>query len=116
MDELVQKLDDEATQNFYIAKVSHSKIQEFKKQLKIKAVQSAKEKAAYLAEAINEKAGEAITINEPNEINSFPQPMYANRMLKAATGNLDADNEQAANIDFKKMKLQYEVNVVFALR
>lgn len=116
MDELVQKLDDEATQNFSISRVSHSKIQEFKKQLKIKAVQSAKEKAAYLAAAINETAGEALTINEPNEINSYPQPMFANRMMKASAETMDNGNVQAPDIDFKKMKLQYEVNVVFALK
>ncbi len=116
MDELVQKLDDEATENFFISRVSHSKLQEFKKQLKIQAVKSAREKANYLAEAINEKAGEALTINEPNEINPYPpQPMFANRMMeaKAATG---AGDEQMPDIDFKKMKLQYEVNVVFALK
>lgn len=115
MDELVQKLDDEATQNFFISRVSHSKLQEFKKQLKIQAVKSAKEKANYLAEAINEKAGEALTINEPNEINPFPQPVYANRMMEAKAVT-DGGDEQAPNIDFKKMKLQYEVNVVFALK
>src|SRR5688572_2133306 len=38
MDEIVGKLDDEATQNFFIAKVSHSKIQEYRKQLKIQAI------------------------------------------------------------------------------
>lgn len=115
MDELVQKLDDEATQNFYISKVSHSKIQEFKKQLKIQAVRSAKEKANYLAEAINEKAGEALTINEPGEI-GFPQPMYANRMMKEESVSMAAGDEQQPNIDFKKIKLQFEVNVVFALQ
>jgi len=115
MDELVQKLDDEATQNFFISRVSHSKLQEFKKQLKIQAVKSAREKANYLAEAINEKAGEALTINEPNEINPFPLPVYANRMMEAKVAT-DAGNDQTPNIDFKKMKLQYEVNVVFALK
>jgi uncharacterized protein YggE len=115
MDELVQKLDDEATQNFFISRVSHSKLQEFKKQLKIQAIKSAKEKAIYLAEAINEKAGEALTINEPNEINPFPQPVYANRMMEAKVAT-DAGDEQPMNVDFKKMKLQYEVNVVFALK
>ncbi len=115
MDELVQKLDDEATQNFFISRVSHSKIQEFKKQLKIQAVKAAREKANYLADALNEKAGEAITINEPNEINPFPQPMYANARMEAKVA-MDAGNAQMPNIDFKKMKLQYEVNVVFALK
>lgn len=115
MDELVQKLDDEATENFFISRVSHSKLQEFKKQLKIQAVKSAKEKATYLADAINEKAGEALTINEPNEMNPFPQPVYANRMMEAKVA-MDAGDAQTPSIDFKKMKLQYEVNVVFALK
>lgn len=113
MDELVQKLDDEATQNFFISKVSHSKLQEFKKDLKIQAVKAAKEKATYLAAAINETAGEALTINEPNEITSFPQPVFANRLMKAQVNQGDADTP---NIDFKKIKLQFEVNATFALK
>jgi uncharacterized protein YggE len=117
MDELVQKLDDEATQNFFISRVNHSKIEEFKKQLKIQAVKVAKEKAAYLAEAINEKPGEAITINEPNEITFYPQPVYANRMMKVEAMDMAAGGtEQAPNIDFKKMKLKFEVTAVFALK
>jgi len=115
MDELVQKLDDEATQNFSIARVSHSRVTELRKQLKIQAVKAAKEKAIYLAEAINEKVGEAITINEPNEINYYPPPMYANRMMKAeAVGNQAAGD--SPEVDFKKIKLKFEVNVVFALK
>jgi len=115
MDELVQKLDDEATENFFISRVSHSKLQEFRKQLKIQAVKSARDKANYLAEAINEKAGEALTINEPNEINPYPVPIYANRMMETKVA-MDAGDAQAPNIDFKKMKLQYEVNVIFSLK
>ena len=115
MDELVQKLDDEATENFFISRVSHSKLQEFKKQLKIQAVQAAREKATYLAEAIGEKAGEAIMINEPNEIGNFPQPMYANRMMKQSATAMD-EAASEANIDFKKMKLQFEVSATFALK
>jgi uncharacterized protein len=114
MDELVQKLDDEATQNFFISRVSHSKLQEFKKQLKIQAVKSARDKAIYLADAINEKAGEAITINEPNETSSFPQPMYS-RMLKSESANMAGDTA-APNIEFKKIKLHFEVNATFALK
>ena len=119
MDELVQKLDDEATQNFFISRVNHSKIQEFKKQLKIQAVQAAKEKAVYLAEAINEKAGEALTLNEPTEMTIYPQPMFANKMVMMSAAPMrggDDQQEQAPNIDFKKMKLKFEVNAVFAIK
>jgi uncharacterized protein YggE len=115
MDELVQKLDDEATQNFFISRVSHSKLQAFKKDLKMQAVKAAREKAIYLADAINEKAGEAITINEPNEISSFPQPMYAKRVTNLEPGFVAGD-AQTPNIDFKKIKLQFEVNATFALK
>jgi uncharacterized protein len=115
MDELVQKMDDEATQNFSIARVSHSKLPELKKQLKIQAVKAAKEKANYLAEAIGEKVGEALTINEPHEISVYPQPIYANRMMKAEAMG-DAGGGAAPNVDFKKMKLQFEVNAIFALK
>ncbi|MEP6513534.1 MAG: SIMPL domain-containing protein [Parafilimonas sp.] len=114
MNELVDKLDDEATQNFSISKVSHSKIEEFKKQLKIGAVKAAKDKALYLAEAINEHVGEAITINDPGEINVYPQPYY-NTMMKAGA-EADQAAEPPLNVDFKKIKLQFEVNVVFALK
>lgn len=116
MDELVSKLDDEATQNFFIAKVSHSRIQELKKQLKIQAVKAAKEKATYLAEAINEKVGEAVTINEPNEINVYPQPMYRANALAEQKMSSGFRDDAPMNVDFKKIKLQFEVNVVFALK
>ena len=118
MDELVQKLNDEATENFYISRVDHSKLQEFKKQLKIQAVQVARDKANYLAEAINEKAGEALTINEPNEVSIYPQPMYAN-MKVMGMQSMDAEGgqtESSPNIDFKKLKLKFEVTAVFALK
>ncbi len=114
MDELVSKLDDEATENFSIQRVSHSKLDQFKKQLKIEAVKAAKEKAIYLAEAIGEKVGEAITINDPSEMGRYPQPMYANMMMKQA--GMENDQAQEPNIDFKKMKLQFEVQVTFALK
>ena len=113
IDQLVDKLDDNATSNFYISKTSHSKLDQFRKNLKIQAVKAAKEKAGYLAEAINEQVGVAVTINEPNE---YFQPYYntmANARMKVAEMDQSADQPQA---DFKKIKLKYDVTVVFALK
>ena len=113
MDELVEKLDDEATQNFFIAKVSHSRMTEFKKQLKMDAIKAAREKANYLAAALGESVGRPIMINDPNEIGYNPQPrMYANTMMKAE----GAGDMAMPNIDFKKIKYQFEVNVTFELK
>lgn len=112
MDELVKNLDDAATTNFFIAKTSHSKLTEFKKQLKIAAIKAAKEKAQYLSEAIDEKVGKAITINEPAEMRIFPN-QYANTLSKVS---MEADEEsEPITTDFTKIKLQFTVDVVFQL-
>ena len=117
MDNLVDRLDDNATQNFYIASTSHSKLEEYRKALKIQAVKAAKEKARYLAEAIDEKVGEAVTINEPNEY-YMPYMANANVMMRARVAGGEANqNEPDTQVaDFKKIKIKYDVNVVFALK
>jgi uncharacterized protein YggE len=112
MDKLVDKLDDQATQNFYIGRTSHSDMDSIKKQLKIQAIKAAKEKAIYLAAALGDNVGQALTINDPNEIGNYPRPMYKANMVMA-----EADQAAPAmNVDFKKIKIEYDVNVVFELK
>src|SRR6188508_1529087 len=120
MDKLVEKLDDEATQNFIIANTSHSKMTEFRRQLKIKAMQAAKDKGIYLTEAIGEKLGEAITVIEPDESTNnltFANGLvYYNSFSQANQSFRDKNNKEGETeqeIDFKKIKLRYEVSVVF---
>lgn len=116
IDQLVDKLDDNATQNFFIQRTSHSKLEQFKRQLKIQAVLDARQKAEYLAGAVNEKIGVAVTINEPNE---YYQP-YMNTMAfkrneiqEAVVAGAPADQPQA---DFRKIKIRYNVSAVFELK
>lgn len=123
MDEMVDKLDDEATQSFNIVSTSHSKMTEFRKQLKIQAVKAAKDKAIYLTDAIGEKLGSAITVKEPEESGSDVYGLtgrlkgenvfaLSNSYNKAAVNDYD----KGVEIDFKKIKLRYEVDVIFALQ
>jgi uncharacterized protein YggE len=89
-----------------------------KNNLKYEAIKAAKDKAGYLAEAIGEKVGETITINEPNEVGYYP-PVYRNRVANqsmAVEGNMAGDAAAPMNVDFKKIKLQFDVNVVFGLK
>lgn len=117
MDELVDKLDDDATQNFVIARLSHSKIAEYRRQLKIQAIKAAKDKAVYMAEAIGENLGAAVTITEPDD--AFAPDLY-----RAAQSNsyayLARDKDGVADgekgVDFKNIQLRYEVKAVFALK
>lgn len=113
IDELVNKMDDEATSNFAVIRTSHSRMSEYRKQLKIKAVKESKEKAAYLCEAVNEQLGVAVTIEEPQEYFAGNNYMSNARMAVAE----DAAGSSYGNaIDFKKMKLRFDVRVVYAIK
>ncbi len=115
LDQLVARLDDEATQNFFIQRTTHSRLAEFRKQLKIAAIKAARDKGQYLTEAAGESLGVAVTINEPSE---YYIPYY--NMRQANTMMRDQEMAQSAPeqdpVDFRKIKLKYDVTVVFALK
>jgi uncharacterized protein YggE len=117
IDELVNKLDDEATQNFTVVKTSHSKMSEFRKQLKISAVKAAREKAQYLAAAVDEQVGAAVSINEIPEQSFEPIPLYRSSQANLSNAVFkDGIGGVASGVDFKKIKLRFEINAVFALK
>jgi len=124
IDELVDRLDDEATSNFLIARTSHSKIMEYRRQLKIMAVKAAKEKALYLTEATNEQLGQAITIVEPKESVSSDVIQSSNIAMReekpgfmfGKVAGVDSFNNYNEAVDYRKIKLRFEVNVLYALK
>lgn len=121
IDEIVNRLDDQATNNFRIIKTSHSKIVEYRKQLKIMAVKAAKEKAVYLTESINEQVGNAITITEPEEstgsdilsgrFKNNSNAVYSNSLLETKGYGIVDDG-----VDYRKIRLRFEVKVLYALK
>jgi uncharacterized protein YggE len=92
----------------------YSKIEDLKKELKVKALLAARDKATYLVTALGDKLGSAIDIQEINN-EVFPQQNYrANvMMMKSESADMAAG---AAEIDFKKIKLNYMMNVVFEIK
>ncbi len=114
IDKLVNTLDDNATQNMFISKTSSSKMEEYRKDIKIKALQAAKLKAQYLCESIGEKAGAALLIKEVTNDGGYQQPMMARSMMS----NMVMDADQSANegIDFQKIKIRYEIIAQFAIQ
>ena len=94
-----------------IESYDYSKLEALKKELKIKALKAAKEKATYMVEALGNKLGSVLDIQEiNNEI--FPQQNYRSNMMMKASSDLA---ESAPEIDFKKIKLNYVVNTVFEI-
>jgi uncharacterized protein len=120
MDEILNKVNAESIYSVEIRNYSHSKIIELKKQLKIEAIKAAKAKATYLLEAIDEKIGGAIQINE---YDSEPvawdlNPVYAqSRVSNNAYNSYNSENGfDTSEIGFQKIKLQFQVNATFAIQ
>eukprot|EP01137_Pigoraptor_chileana_P011005 Opistho-2@61233 len=112
--EIISAVDAKGIAYTNIESYDYSKIETLKKELKIKALQAAKAKAAYMVEALGEKLGGVIDIQEVNN-EAYPQPMYrANvMMMKSADSMAEA---AAPELDFKKIKLNYVVNTVFEIK
>lgn len=107
---IIEAIDAKGIANTNIESYDYSKIESLKKDLKIKALLAAKEKATYMAEALGNKLNGVIEIQDGGD--NIIQPVYRNYMMKAEM----ADSGAAPEIDFKKIKLNFTVNVVFEIR
>jgi uncharacterized protein YggE len=116
--ELIDRLDDEGISQVNISRTHHSKMEEFKKQLKINAIKAAKEKAGYLLVAISEQLGEALEVNDQESNENFPvyNNFRGNRMYKAEAMMSGDSNLGAPALEMKTIKITCQVNVVFAIK
>jgi uncharacterized protein YggE len=112
---IIGEVDPKGVAYTNIDSYDYSKIESLKKELKIKALQSAKAKATYLVEALGNQLGSVLDIQEINN-ETFPQPMYRVNMMMARGASADAEAAPAPEIDFKKIKLSYVMNTVFEIK
>lgn len=112
--DIIGSIDPKGIAYTNIDSYDYSKIEILKKDLKIKALQAAKEKASYMVEALGDKLGSVIDIQEVNN-EQYPQPMYRNVMMMKAE-SADMAGAPAPEIDFKKIKLNYIMNTVFEIK
>lgn len=115
MDLLIEKLDDEATKSFDIERTSHSRIEEYRKQVKIQSIKAARDKAVYLLDALGEKAMTLITVTELDEP-AYPNTYYQYNNAIAPGFFQDSIIAPATDILFRKIKLRNEVQVVYSIR
>jgi len=112
--EIMSAVDPKGIEYSNIESYDYSKMETLKKELKINALQSAKSKAEYLLTAIGAGLGLPIEIQEINNEYS-PQPMYrANMMMKSDT--MVSAEAAMPDIDFKKIKLNYQMRAVFEIK
>lgn len=100
--------------NIDIVRVSHSKIEQFKSNVRKEAMQNARQVASELAEAVGQSVGSCIYIYDSNR--DVVPALYNSGVVMRAKANLDAVAVAPPTpIEFKKIKLSYSVSAKFEL-
>lgn len=116
--QVFQKLQELEILDASISKVNHSKIDSLKKEVKIAAIRSAKEKAGYLLAAIGEKAGKPLMIKE---VEFIPYQAFANTSLRKnvmaeeSFNDTMTDTGESHEIQFQKIKIKTSIYTKFSI-
>lgn len=113
--QIISAVDPKAIEYTNIESYDYSKIESLKQELKVKALRAAKDKASYLADAVNDKVGDALEIQEINN-EYYPQPMYRANVAMRDMAGVGAEAAAMPDIDFKKIKLNYQMRAIFELK
>lgn len=111
-DQILSKVDAKGIQYTNIDSYDYSKINAVKNDLKLKALLAARDKAAFLVTGLGDKLGSALNIVE-NDNSSFPSPRNVMYMAKASMADAAAPE---SDVDFKKIKLSFQINAVFEIK
>ncbi len=109
-DQILANIDPKGIQSTNIDSYSYSKINDLKNELQLKALQDAKNRAAYLVNGLGDKLGDVINITIADNSDAVQPRVYqykASMMSVAATPPSD--------IDFKKIKLVFTADAIFEI-
>ena len=108
-----QELEAINISNISIERLDHSEIEKFREETKVNAIKAAKKKAETLTEAIDQRIGKAIHIEEIENHGTW------NRHQKYTLANVrmegSVSNEKRFQVDFEKIVLTYKIAVKFKL-
>jgi len=99
-----------------VSRVHHSKMQEFQKENRLDAIKAAREKAAYLLEALDEEVGRPLIIRDAD----IPINPYIGRLsgVSAYSNTISYEAPDIAgsnNLDFKTIEIRNDIVVRFAI-
>lgn len=114
----VKDLNKPWVQNIAISATSNKNLQVYRKEVKKEAMRMAKEKAGYLLEAIDEKLGSVISIDEVNSESDNNYRYWGNNAVLTSNSVISSSNV-STNPELEgisKIKLRYEVKAVFSIQ
>lgn len=108
INKILDAVDAKGIESTGISGYDYSGIDQLKNDLKLKALKDAQSKANFLLTGIGDKLGGAIDIQEINN-EPMQQPVFRAMMKTASAEATEPD------IDFKKIKLNYQIQAVFEI-
>lgn len=105
--------------NITIDKLDHSKIREYRKEVKVDAIKAAKEKASELAIAIDQSIGRALFIEEIERGNNYLSNTLSGKAAGVTIrGSRSFVSSELNNLDveFEKIKIEYSILCRFELK
>ncbi|WP_372774131.1 SIMPL domain-containing protein [Mangrovibacterium sp.] len=107
-------LDDMKAEKAFISRVDHSDMDALKRDVKILAVKNAKEKSDYLLNALNQRTGKVLFIQERE---TYSQP-YLRKTMALSMMDAEADIPPVTEqeLSFQKIKLNYKVFARFSIQ
>ncbi|MDY0102658.1 MAG: SIMPL domain-containing protein [Lentimicrobium sp.] len=104
-----------------IDKLDHSKIREYRKEVKIDAIKAAREKANDLAMAIDQSIGRALFIEEIERNNNYLSNTLSGKVAGVTIRGSQRveqsiSDPQTLVVDFEKIKIEYSILCRFELK
>lgn len=105
----------------FISKVSHSKIEHFRKEARIAAIKDAKDKADYMLVAIGEQTGKALVIRDnlfyDNSTTRFEEHRYYDSLYeKDITSGTYGGSMGKEDVQFNKIKISISIYAKFEIK
>jgi len=109
---IVAAVDTRGVQSMRIGELKHRDMADYRRQGKIEALKAARDKAAYLAEAMGQQIGDVLRIIEPRAsgVDVYPRMKSSNVMMEVA-----ADGGYGSSEQYRKLVLRYEMLARFEL-
>lgn len=110
-------LEDIGISNVSIDRVDHSKMEDFRREVKVNAIKAAKEKAESLTSAIGQTIGKAIFIQEIEPRVGYA-PVASNTIMIRGMSSMSGlnTNSQSLDVDFEKIEIEYSILCKFELK
>lgn len=117
--QVFQQLEKLEINDANVSKVSHSKIDSLRKEIRIAAIKAAKTKADYLLNAIGEQTGKPLIVRENSVLNENVYTRNLNRVSNYSNTRFLEESDKSSDdeeIQFQKIKIQSSIYVKFLIK